>query len=74
MSRGAMDVAMKFLVCAIFLGAITSVKPADRKSIPSENLLVITAATRETDGFKRFMRTARQFNYTVKVSPRQKQL
>ncbi|RXM92721.1 Procollagen-lysine,2-oxoglutarate 5-dioxygenase 3 [Acipenser ruthenus] len=62
-----MDVAMKFLVCAIFLGAITSVKAADRKSIPSENLLVITAATRETDGFTRFMRTARQFNYTVKV-------
>ena len=33
-----------------------------------ENLLVITAATEETDGFKRFMRTAREFNYTVKVT------
>uniref|UniRef100_A0AAQ5Y891 procollagen-lysine 5-dioxygenase n=1 Tax=Amphiprion ocellaris TaxID=80972 RepID=A0AAQ5Y891_AMPOC len=32
-----------------------------------ENLLVITAATEETDGFQRFMRTAREFNYTVKV-------
>uniref|UniRef100_A0A4W6BZ61 procollagen-lysine 5-dioxygenase n=1 Tax=Lates calcarifer TaxID=8187 RepID=A0A4W6BZ61_LATCA len=32
-----------------------------------ENLLVITAATEETDGFKRFMRTTREFNYTVKV-------
>uniref|UniRef100_A0AAQ4QYL9 procollagen-lysine 5-dioxygenase n=1 Tax=Gasterosteus aculeatus aculeatus TaxID=481459 RepID=A0AAQ4QYL9_GASAC len=32
-----------------------------------ENLLVITAATEETDGFNRFMRTAREFNYTVKV-------
>ncbi|CAF89795.1 unnamed protein product, partial [Tetraodon nigroviridis] len=32
-----------------------------------ENLLVITAATEETDGFHRFMRTAREFNYTVKV-------
>ncbi|KAK0132169.1 Procollagen-lysine,2-oxoglutarate 5-dioxygenase 3 [Merluccius polli] len=30
-------------------------------------LLVITAATEETDGYKRFMRTAREFNYTVKV-------
>ncbi|KAJ4945105.1 hypothetical protein JOQ06_013643 [Pogonophryne albipinna] len=30
-----------------------------------ENLLVITAATEETDGFNRFMRTAREFNYTV---------
>uniref|UniRef100_A0A8C2ZX30 procollagen-lysine 5-dioxygenase n=1 Tax=Cyclopterus lumpus TaxID=8103 RepID=A0A8C2ZX30_CYCLU len=32
-----------------------------------ENLLVITAATEETDGFNRFMRTAREFSYTVKV-------
>ncbi|KAF5884738.1 procollagen-lysine,2-oxoglutarate 5-dioxygenase 3-like, partial [Clarias magur] len=31
------------------------------------DLLVVTAATDETDGFKRFMRTAREFNYTVKV-------
>uniref|UniRef100_A0A8C2ZTY6 procollagen-lysine 5-dioxygenase n=1 Tax=Cyclopterus lumpus TaxID=8103 RepID=A0A8C2ZTY6_CYCLU len=31
-----------------------------------ENLLVITAATEETDGFNRFMRTAREFSYTVK--------
>uniref|UniRef100_A0AAY4BPB0 procollagen-lysine 5-dioxygenase n=1 Tax=Denticeps clupeoides TaxID=299321 RepID=A0AAY4BPB0_9TELE len=30
-----------------------------------ENLLVLTAATEETDGFNRFMRTAREFNYTV---------
>uniref|UniRef100_A0A672YDU0 procollagen-lysine 5-dioxygenase n=1 Tax=Sphaeramia orbicularis TaxID=375764 RepID=A0A672YDU0_9TELE len=32
-----------------------------------KNLLVITAATDETDGFNRFMRTAKEFNYTVKV-------
>lgn len=32
-----------------------------------ENLLVITAATEETDGFNRFMRTVTEFNYTVKV-------
>lgn len=30
--------------------------------------MVITAATEETDGFNRFMRTAREFNYTVKVA------
>lgn len=35
--------------------------------VRAENLLVITAATEETDGFVRFMRTAREFNYTVKV-------
>lgn len=30
-------------------------------------LLVLTVATKETDGFKRFMRSARYFNYTIKV-------
>ncbi|KAI1235846.1 hypothetical protein IHE44_0001937 [Lamprotornis superbus] len=30
-------------------------------------LLVFTVATKETDGFHRFMRTAKHFNYTVKV-------
>uniref|UniRef100_A0A3Q2PW87 procollagen-lysine 5-dioxygenase n=1 Tax=Fundulus heteroclitus TaxID=8078 RepID=A0A3Q2PW87_FUNHE len=35
--------------------------------VSAEQLLVLTAATEETDGFRRFMRTASQFNYTVKV-------
>uniref|UniRef100_A0A4W4E098 Procollagen-lysine,2-oxoglutarate 5-dioxygenase 1 n=1 Tax=Electrophorus electricus TaxID=8005 RepID=A0A4W4E098_ELEEL len=35
--------------------------------IPEGKLLVLTVATKETDGFKRFMRSAKQFNYTVKV-------
>lgn len=34
---------------------------------PAEKLLVLTVATKETDGFKRFMRSARHFNYTIKV-------
>lgn len=34
----------------------------------SENLLVLTVATKEPDGFKRFMQTANHLNYTVKVS------
>ncbi|XP_066527094.1 multifunctional procollagen lysine hydroxylase and glycosyltransferase LH3 [Hoplias malabaricus] len=33
----------------------------------TDELMVITAATEETDGFNRFMRTAREFSYTVKV-------
>lgn len=33
----------------------------------TEKLLVLTVATKETDGFKRFMRSARHFNYTIKV-------
>lgn len=32
-----------------------------------ENLLVVTVATKETDGFKRFLKSAKHFNYTVKV-------
>ncbi|XP_062239522.1 multifunctional procollagen lysine hydroxylase and glycosyltransferase LH3 [Platichthys flesus] len=40
---------------------------ADQRSPSADNLLVITAATEETDGFKRFMSTIREFNYTVKV-------
>lgn len=33
----------------------------------SEKLLVLTVATKETDGFLRFMQSADFFNYTVKV-------
>uniref|UniRef100_A0A672UTM1 procollagen-lysine 5-dioxygenase n=1 Tax=Strigops habroptila TaxID=2489341 RepID=A0A672UTM1_STRHB len=34
---------------------------------PSDKLLVFTVATKEPDGFHRFMQTAKHFNYTVKV-------
>uniref|UniRef100_W5N9S9 procollagen-lysine 5-dioxygenase n=1 Tax=Lepisosteus oculatus TaxID=7918 RepID=W5N9S9_LEPOC len=63
----AMELTSAFLICAICLGISDHVASADTQAIPPENLLVITAATQETDGFKRFMRTSRQFNYTVKV-------
>lgn len=33
-----------------------------------EKLLVLTVATEETDGFRRFMQSASYFDYTVKVS------
>lgn len=35
--------------------------------VPEEKLLVVTVATKETDGFRRFLRSAKHFNYTVKV-------
>eukprot|EP00069_Balaena_mysticetus_P012797 bmy_07695T0 len=35
-------------------------------SIPTDKLLVITVATKESDGFHRFMQSAKYFNYTVK--------
>uniref|UniRef100_A0A673HX75 Procollagen-lysine,2-oxoglutarate 5-dioxygenase 1 n=1 Tax=Sinocyclocheilus rhinocerous TaxID=307959 RepID=A0A673HX75_9TELE len=31
------------------------------------DLLVLTVATQETDGFRRFLRSAKHFNYTIKV-------
>uniref|UniRef100_A0A669F797 Procollagen-lysine,2-oxoglutarate 5-dioxygenase 1 n=1 Tax=Oreochromis niloticus TaxID=8128 RepID=A0A669F797_ORENI len=31
-----------------------------------DKLLVVTVATKETDGYRRFLRTAKHFNYTVK--------
>ncbi|XP_072428108.1 procollagen-lysine,2-oxoglutarate 5-dioxygenase 2 isoform X2 [Chiloscyllium punctatum] len=40
---------------------------SEQQPIPNENLLVLTVATKETDGFKRFMQTAQHLNYTVKV-------
>lgn len=33
----------------------------------SDKLLVVTVATKETDGFTRFMKSAKHFNYSVKV-------
>ncbi|XP_041923645.1 procollagen-lysine,2-oxoglutarate 5-dioxygenase 2 isoform X1 [Alosa sapidissima] len=39
----------------------------NQASIPKDKLLVLTVATQETDGFRRFMQSANYFNYTVKV-------
>ncbi|XP_061661729.1 procollagen-lysine,2-oxoglutarate 5-dioxygenase 2 [Syngnathoides biaculeatus] len=46
---------------------VSTDKPRGPASIPPENLLVLTVATEETDGFRRFMQSAKYFNYTVKV-------
>ncbi|CAL8292338.1 unnamed protein product [Lota lota] len=46
---------------------LASVCSGSHTPIPRENLLVVTVATRETDGFQRFMQSANYFNYTVKV-------
>ncbi|XP_053246171.1 procollagen-lysine,2-oxoglutarate 5-dioxygenase 2 isoform X2 [Podarcis raffonei] len=40
---------------------------AERSPIPTDKLLILTVATKETDGFHRFMQSAKHFNYTVKV-------
>ncbi|XP_051895000.1 procollagen-lysine,2-oxoglutarate 5-dioxygenase 1 isoform X2 [Pristis pectinata] len=52
----------------ILFSQFSSCRSEPRKSpIPKENLMVFTVATKETDGFKRFIRSANSFNYTVKV-------
>lgn len=55
------------LLCVLVFSVLQSFAAAEQRRLSPENLLVITAATEETDGFKRFMQTAREFNYTVKV-------
>ncbi|XP_044068765.1 procollagen-lysine,2-oxoglutarate 5-dioxygenase 1 isoform X2 [Siniperca chuatsi] len=50
------------LVCALFL--LTN---CEEQRKPEEKLLVVTVATKETDGFRRFLGSAQHFNYTVKV-------
>ncbi|KAM9752463.1 LOW QUALITY PROTEIN: procollagen-lysine,2-oxoglutarate 5-dioxygenase 1 [Menidia menidia] len=49
-------------LCVLFPAATCK-----EKRIPEDRLLVVTVATRETDGFRRFLRSARHFNYTLKV-------
>ncbi|XP_077365334.1 procollagen-lysine,2-oxoglutarate 5-dioxygenase 2 isoform X2 [Festucalex cinctus] len=47
--------------------AVSTDTPRDTAPILNEKLLVLTVATEETDGFRRFMQSANYFNYTVKV-------
>ncbi|XP_035377607.1 multifunctional procollagen lysine hydroxylase and glycosyltransferase LH3-like [Electrophorus electricus] len=57
-----MAAQLLLVVCAVWLSSSSTAQP-----VTPEDLLVITAATEETDGFNRFMRTATEFNYTIKV-------
>ncbi|XP_059379747.1 procollagen-lysine,2-oxoglutarate 5-dioxygenase 1-like [Carassius carassius] len=57
-------------VLVILACLFASFSPRDCKqqgSIPEGDLLVLTVATQETDGFRRFLRSAKHFNYTIKV-------
>ncbi|TKS77016.1 Procollagen-lysine,2-oxoglutarate 5-dioxygenase 1 [Collichthys lucidus] len=56
------------LLCFLFFACVFSpLTHCEEKRIPEEKLLVVTVATKETDGFRRFLRSAKHFNYTVKV-------
>uniref|UniRef100_A0A3Q2QZV8 Procollagen-lysine, 2-oxoglutarate 5-dioxygenase 1a n=1 Tax=Fundulus heteroclitus TaxID=8078 RepID=A0A3Q2QZV8_FUNHE len=56
-----------FLLSWMCLCVVSSLANSGHQLIPEENLLVLTVATKETDGFGRFLRSAKYYNYTVKV-------
>ncbi|XP_062335018.1 procollagen-lysine,2-oxoglutarate 5-dioxygenase 2 isoform X2 [Osmerus eperlanus] len=58
---------MVSFLCWIQLGTYVESSETKQEPISSEKLLVLTVATHETDGFRRFMQSANYFNYTVKV-------
>lgn len=41
--------------------------PSANSRLVTEKLLVITVATARTEGYRRFLRSAEYFNYTVRV-------
>ncbi|XP_037552800.1 procollagen-lysine,2-oxoglutarate 5-dioxygenase 2, partial [Nematolebias whitei] len=55
------------LLSCLCLFALLSLGHCEEQRTPEEKLLVVTVATKETDGFRRFLRSAKHFNYTVKV-------
>ncbi|KAM9350754.1 procollagen-lysine,2-oxoglutarate 5-dioxygenase 1 [Symphorus nematophorus] len=54
-------------LAGIFACALFPLTNCEEKRIPEDKLLLVTVATKETDGFRRFLRSAKRFNYTVKV-------
>uniref|UniRef100_A0A9J7YSV4 Procollagen-lysine,2-oxoglutarate 5-dioxygenase 1 n=1 Tax=Cyprinus carpio carpio TaxID=630221 RepID=A0A9J7YSV4_CYPCA len=48
-------------------GAVTNTFTLGCVFSVSGDLLVLTVASQETDGFRRFLRSAKHFNYTIKV-------
>ncbi|XP_053281105.1 procollagen-lysine,2-oxoglutarate 5-dioxygenase 1 isoform X1 [Pleuronectes platessa] len=51
----------------VIVCALLPLTQCEEQRIPEEKLLVVTVATKETDGFRRFLRSAKHFNYTVQV-------
>ncbi|XP_043103743.1 procollagen-lysine,2-oxoglutarate 5-dioxygenase 1 [Puntigrus tetrazona] len=54
-------------VLACLFGSFSPLGCNQQGSIPEGDLLVLTVATQETDGFTRFLRSAKRFNYSVEV-------
>ncbi|XP_054904592.1 procollagen-lysine,2-oxoglutarate 5-dioxygenase 1 [Poeciliopsis prolifica] len=62
-----MEVSRFPILSWVCLCALSSLASCEDPRIPEDKLLVLTVATKETDGFRRFLRSAKHFNYTVKV-------
>uniref|UniRef100_A0AAQ5Z0Y6 Procollagen-lysine,2-oxoglutarate 5-dioxygenase 1 n=1 Tax=Amphiprion ocellaris TaxID=80972 RepID=A0AAQ5Z0Y6_AMPOC len=63
MRRSSFLLFSGIFVCALFL----ALSHCEEHRLPEEKLLVVTIATKDTDGFRRFLRSAKHFNYTVKI-------
>lgn len=62
MDRPGLGGLLLLLLCGTAAGESRS-----RESVRPEKLVVITVATDTTEGYQRFLRTIRHFNYTVKT-------
>lgn len=62
MDRPGLGGLLLLLLCGTAAGESRS-----RESVRPEKLVVITVATDTTEGYQRFLRTVRHFNYTVKT-------
>ncbi|XP_075882821.1 procollagen-lysine,2-oxoglutarate 5-dioxygenase 1 isoform X2 [Nelusetta ayraudi] len=62
-----MRLSSLLLLAAVLACVSLPLTSCEGKQLSKEKLLVVTVATKETDGFRRFLRTAKHFNYTVKV-------
>ncbi|KAM8952712.1 procollagen-lysine,2-oxoglutarate 5-dioxygenase 2 [Pelodytes ibericus] len=58
---------LSFYLVLFFQPIKASESGTDQTPIPTDKLLILTVATQKTDGFHRFMQSAKYFNYTVKV-------
>ncbi|CAI5791219.1 multifunctional procollagen lysine hydroxylase and glycosyltransferase LH3 [Podarcis lilfordi] len=54
------------ILATLLMGA-SATSEEDQEAVDPGKLLVLTAATDETEGYQRFLRTAKYFNYTVKT-------
>ncbi|XP_015269070.1 PREDICTED: procollagen-lysine,2-oxoglutarate 5-dioxygenase 2 isoform X2 [Gekko japonicus] len=59
--------ALLLLGLAVSLLQPSRTAETEQPPIPADKLLILTVATKETDGFHRFVQSAKHFNYTVKI-------